>query len=154
MWIGNPDLGSRDMEMRVERVVDQRVAVVAPFFFDASNNPTWQDGMISCEWTTEPPIRVGSIYDQKAEFRGRPITTTFEVTEYQPEHLIRIESTESSFPIQVTRRVEPIDENRCRVSADIAGQPRGLMRILAGIGSRRVKKSIEADYDRLVKRFR
>ena len=143
-----------DVKMRVERVVVQPVGVVAPFFIDASNNPVWQAGMVSCEWTTEPPIQVGSTYDQRAEFRGRPITTTFEVTQYQPERLIRVESTESSFPVQVTRRVEPIDGEHCLVSADISGQPRGLMRLLAGIGSRKVRRTIEADYDRLVEHFR
>lgn len=51
----------------------------------------------------------------------------------------------------MTRRVEPVDEGHCRVSGDISGQPGGVMRMLAGIGQRMVKRSIEADYDRLVK---
>lgn len=141
------------MDIRVERTIDRPATEVAAFFFDAANNPSWQSGMKSCEWTTEPPIAIGSIYDQVAEFRGKPVLTTFEVTEYEPGRKIRIESIKSTFPIQVTRQVEPISELSCRVSADISGQPRGLMRFLTVIGKRMVRKPIEADYDRLVEYF-
>lgn len=142
------------MEFHVERTIEASAAEVAPFFFDATNNPSWQGGMKSCEWTTEPPIAMGSIYEQVAEFRGKPVNTTFEVTEYQPDRIIRIESIESTFPIQVTRRVEPLDSGRCRVSADISGQPGGALRVLTMVGKRVAKRSIETDYDRLVEYFR
>jgi hypothetical protein len=108
--------------------------------------------MKSCEWTTEPPIRIGSQYRQEAEFRGKPVLSTFEVTELDDTHM-RIESIESTFPIQVTRSVEPIDEATCRVLADVSGEPGGVMRILTVIGARIAKRSIEADYDRLVDHF-
>ena len=35
-------------------------------------------------WTSEPPIRVGSTYDQEAALFGRPIVSSFECVEYQP----------------------------------------------------------------------
>ena len=137
------------MRINVERTVRRPAAEVTPFFFDVVNNPVWQSGMRSCEWTTEPPIRVGSQYDQEAEFRGKPVISTFEVTELTADRM-RIESIESTFPIQVTRSVEAIDGSSCRVAADITGQPGGVVRILSFIGARVAKRSIEADYDRLV----
>ncbi len=137
------------MQIHVERIIGKPAEDVAPFFFDAANNPIWQSGMKSCEWTTEPPIRVGSRYEQEAEFRGKPVLTTFEVTELDATHM-RIESIESTFPIQVTRSVEPIDTSTCRVTADVSGQPGGVLRIMTFLGARIAKRSIEADYDRLV----
>ena len=50
---------------------------------DMSRNPEWQSGMRSCEWTSAPPLAVGSTYDQVASFLGREILTSFEVTEYE-----------------------------------------------------------------------
>ena len=138
------------MQIHVERTIDKPAAEVAPFFFDAANNTTWQEGMKSCEWTTEPPIAIGSIYEQIAEFRGKPVISTFEVTKYEPGNEIRFESIKSTFPIQVTRRVVPIDGSSCRVSADVSGDTGGVFRILSFIGKRMVKRSIEKDYDRLV----
>ena len=140
------------MRIRVERTINRPAGEVTPFFFDVTNNPLWQSGMKSCEWTTDPPIGVGSQYHQEAEFRGKPVVSTFEVTELT-EHRMRIESVESTFPIQVTRIVEAIDDASCRVAADITGQPGGVIRILSFVGARVAKRSIEADYGRLVAHF-
>ena len=141
------------MDIHVERTIDAPAEEVAPFFFDASNNLVWQSGMKSCEWTSEPPIAVGSTYEQVAEFRNKPVVSTFEVTEYEPGKRIRIESTKSTFPIQVTRSVEPVDEESCIVRAHVAGQPGGIIKLLSRIGERLARNSIEADYNRLVEHF-
>jgi len=53
----------------------------------------------------------------------------------------------------LTRRIDAVGDGRCRVSADIAGQPGGVKRLLTVIGKRVARKSIEADYDRLVEHF-
>lgn len=124
---------------------------VFEFFADASNNPEWQSGMVSCRWTSEPPIGTGSTYDQRARFMGREVLSSFIVTEYEPGHSITIETTESTFPIRVTRTVEPIDESSCRVSADISGGPDNwFFRLIGPIVQRRAQRSVDADYDRLV----
>lgn len=107
--------------------------------------------MVSCEWTSDPPISVGSTYVQRAKFMGRNVVSSFAVTDFEPGRRIAIETTESTFPIQVVRRVEPIDEGSCRVSADITGGPnKGLMKLIAPLVQRRAQKSVDADYDRLV----
>ena len=54
------------IEVRVRRDVDQSPEEVFTDWADWTNNPTWQKGMVSCTWTSEPPLRVGSTYDQAA----------------------------------------------------------------------------------------
>ena len=141
------------MEINVERTINRTAEDVAPFFFEVSNNTKWQSGMKSCEWTSEPPHGEGSTYEQVAEFRKKPVVSTFEVTEYEPGRRMRIESIKSTFPIQVTRTVEPIDDSSCRVTAHITGQTGVVFKVLNKIGERIARKSIEADYDRLVAHF-
>jgi len=137
--------------MSAERTISRPAGDVAEFFFDASNNPKWQKGMISCEWVSEPPIRVGSTYAQLARFMGRDVRSTFVVTDFEPGRSIRIETIESTFPIQVERSVEPIDESSSRVSAEITGGPDGgLMKMLSPLMAGRAQKSVDNDYDRLV----
>lgn len=139
------------MRMAANRVIRRPAHEVAEFFFDASNNPRWQQGMVSCEWTTPPPIAVGSTYEQRAKFLGQDVISTFEVTALEPGHLIAIDTIESTFPIRVVRQVESIDESSCRVSAEISGGPeRGPMRWLEPLMASRAQKSVDADYDRLV----
>lgn len=141
------------MDIHVERTIGAPAETVAPFFFDVTNNVLWQSGMRSCEWTSEPPLGVGSTYEQIAEFRDKPVVSTFEVTAYEPGRHMRIESIESTFPIQVTREVTPMDESTCCVEAHISGQPPGLLRLLGPMIQRTARKSIEADYDRLAEHF-
>jgi len=139
------------MELGAVREVARPADEVFAFFADASNNPRWQKGMVSCEWTSEPPVDVGSTYEQRARFMGRDIVSTFVVTRLEPGRLIEITTLESTFPIQVVRTVEPIDEDVCRVSAVITGGPdRGLLRLAAPLMRSRAQKSVDADYDRLV----
>lgn len=138
------------MRLRAERVIPRPAEEVAEFFLDAGNNPYWQSGMARCEWTTPPPLGVGSRYDQEASFMGRKVLSTFRVTDHQPGRLIEIETITGPFPIRVTRTVEPIAEHSSRVTAEILGEPGGLMGLLAPLTRRLAQRSVDADYDRLV----
>ena len=112
------------MEMRSEVDIDRPVDEVFAVIADMSRNPEWQKGMTSCTWTTEPPIRVGSTYDQVASFMGKEILTTFQVTEYDAPTRIRIESVVSTFPLDITRTVEARDGG-AHVTAVVRGAPGG-----------------------------
>ena len=137
------------MLMTATRAIARPAAEVFEFFADAANNPKWQKGMKECDWTTPGPIGIGSVYRQTASFLGRPVVSVFEVTDFDPGSKIRIETIESTFPIQVTRTVEAIDADRCEVSARITGEPPG-PKWLAPIAGRIAQRSVDADYDRLV----
>ncbi len=140
------------MELSASRVITRPAGEVFAFFSDPTNNPLWQEGMESCLWTTDPPRGVGSTYEQRARFLGREVISTFVVTTYEPPYLVEIETIESTFPIRVARRVEPVTDASCRVSAEISGGPeRGLMRLLEPLIARSAQKSIDRDYDRLVR---
>lgn len=139
------------VEITVTRQIARAAGEVFAFFADASNNPRWQDGMISCEWRSDPPIGIGSTYAQKARFMGRDVVSTFQVTQFEEGRLIAIETIESTFPIQVVRTVESTGENTCRVTAHITGGPeKGFTKLIEPLIGRSARKSVDRDYDRLV----
>jgi uncharacterized membrane protein len=139
------------MRMTATREINRPADEVFEFFADASNNPKWQKGMVSCEWTSAPPTGIGSTYRQQARFMGRDVVSTFAVTAFEPGRMIEIETVESTFPIKVVRRVEPVTDSSCRVSADISGGPeKGVLKLLEPVVGRRAQKSVDGDYDRLV----
>ena len=135
-----PALVSLDFKhsIDIECPADRVFAYVADF----ENNPQWQGGMRACRWTSDEPMAVGSTYVQEARFLGRRIDTHFKVTAVEPGRSISIESTQSTFPIQVTRSVEPLTDDRCRVTAHVRGQPKGILKLFSSM----VKKSIVKDY--------
>ena len=125
--------------------VERPAAEVFDYIADFENNPRWQGGMRSCRWTSNARRCTGATYVQEASFLGRRIETHFRVTEYEPGRRISIESTQSTFPIQVTRSVEALGDDRCRVTAHVRGQPTGILKLLRGM----VKKSVTKDYANL-----
>jgi uncharacterized membrane protein len=129
--------------------IDRPAAEVFDVVADFSRNPEWQKGMRSAVWTSEPPTRVGSTYDQVATFLWRDVITSFEVTAFEPGRSITIESKRSSFPIRVTRSVEPLGSHRCRVVADVSGEPGGFFRIFAPLLRVLAERSVRGDYRRL-----
>lgn len=139
------------VELTATREIRRPAPEVFAFFADASNNPLWQQGMLSCLWTTQPPLRVGSTYEQRARFMGRQVTSTFVVVAFEPPRLIEIETLESTFPIKVRRSVEPTGPASCRVSAQISGGPEGrLMKLIEPVIGFAAQRSVDRDYDRLV----
>lgn len=133
---------SVDFEHTVD--IDRPADVVYAWLADFEKNPRWQGGMVDCRWTSAVPGQVGSTYVQHARFMGRRIDTHFEVTAVEPGRSISIASTQSTFPIQVTRRVEPRGDG-CRVTAHIRGQPKGILKLFSGL----VARSVAQDYARL-----
>lgn len=143
------------MEIRVSVEIDRSATDVFGYIAEVSNNPAWQNGQRSCRWTSDPPLRVGSTYDQTARFLGRTITSSFEVIEFVPGSRIRIVTTGGAMPIDVTREVTPdrADGGRCTVTAVVAGEPGGVFgpaANLAGPALRILARSaIRRDYQRL-----
>ena len=134
-----------ESEVEIDRPADDVFAVVSDF----SRNPDWQGGMRSAKWTTEPPLRVGSTYEQVARFLGRDVVTTFEVVGYEPGRSVTIESRQSSFPITVTRAVESLGPERSPVSAVITGRPGRFFRLFGPLLRMMAERSVRQDYQRL-----
>lgn len=131
--------------VEIDRPPEEVFAVISDF----SRNPEWQKGMKSAHWTSEPPARVGSTYEQVARFLGRDVITIFEVTAYEPDRSVTIESRESSFPITVIRSVEPLGPDRSRVTAHIVGEPGRFFRLFGPVLRAMAERSVRGDYERL-----
>lgn len=136
--------------VQVQIDISRPAEEVFAFIADHANNPRWQRGMRSCRWTSEPPHGLGSTYEQEAVFLGRPVISTFRVTEHIPPRRIGIETESGTFPIAVTRTVSPLGPDECRVTADVGGGPTSLVaRVAEPILRTIVRRSVEGDYRRL-----
>ena len=131
--------------IEIERAAGEVFAFVSEF----PNNPRWQRGLRECRWTSEPPLRVDSTYDQHARFLGRDLVNSFRVVELVPDRRVRFTSTTGTFPLTITRTVEPLGDRRSRFTEQVAGDPRGVYRIAEPLLRRLVKRTIERDFPRL-----
>ncbi len=134
-----------EVTVRVARPAADVFAVVS----DVRNNPRWQRGMMSCEWTSPAPHGLGATYDQTAHFLRRDIVSKFEVSEFDPGRKITVRTVESPFPIVETRRVDPDEAGATRVSVTVGGDASGFFRIAAPVLRQLVARSVRGDYRRL-----
>ena len=131
----------------VQIEINRAPAVVWEYMANAEHNPEWLRNMRSCRWITGPPIRAGSRYEQAARFLGREVRTTFEVSSLQEGRLITISSLPgSSFPLTITRQVDPIGDERCRVTETAGGDPSGFYRIAEALMRAMVRHNITRAY--------
>jgi len=129
--------------------IDRPAGLVFDYLADASNNTAWQGGQERCVWTSEPPIRVGSTYEQEARFLGKRIVSSFEVVEFEPGVRIRIKTTGGTMPIDVTREVRARPDGMASVNATVRGDPPGLLGLLGPLMRLLVQSSVRKDYARL-----
>ncbi len=136
------------ISITVRTEIDVPAAAAFEFVADFSNNPAWQSGIQSTEWTSPPPLGVGSTYDQQIRYRN--IVTSYEITALEPGRWITTESREgATIPTAVTRTVDPLGDSRCRITVDLEGRPRGFRRLVKPLLVKMVRDSVETDYRRL-----
>ena len=134
----------------VELEIGRSAEVVWEYMENAEHNPEWLSNMRSARWTTEPPIAVGSRYEQMARFLGKDVRTSFEVTALEPGRSITISSLPgSSFPIRITREVEPLGPHRTRVRETAEGDSSGFYRVAEPLIRPLVRRNIVQAYRRL-----
>ena len=129
--------------------IDRPAEDVFAFVSDFTNNPRWQRGQRSCTWTSPPPLRVGSTYDQHARFLGRDVVNSFRVVEHDPGRRVRFTSASGSFPLTITRTVEPLGAARARFSEHVSGEPGGFFRLAEPVLRPLVRSAIRRDFPRL-----
>jgi uncharacterized membrane protein len=137
------------IEVTASVEIDRSSDEVFDYLADMENNPLWQRGQQRCVWTSEPPLRVGSTYDQEARFLGRTIRSSFVVAELEPGRRIRIRTTAGTMPLDITRQVRRVGPNRTAVSAIVKGEPSGMFSLAAPVMRRLVASSVAKDYRRL-----
>lgn len=137
--------------MRVSTSIDveRPAAEVFDFVSDVPNNPSWQRGQQSARWTSDPPLRVGSTYDQHARFLGRDVVNSFRVVDYEPGRRVRFTSTAGSFPLTITRTVVERPNGSSSFTEEVDGDPRGFFRIAEPLLRPLVARKIRGDFARL-----
>jgi uncharacterized membrane protein len=134
----------------VELEINRPQGVVWEYMENAEHNPEWLQNMQTASWTTEPPIRVGSRYDQVARFLGKEVRTSFEVTRLEAGRRITISSLPgSSFPLTITRELEPLGDEACRVAETAEGDAGGFYRLAEPLMRPLVRRNIKRAYERL-----
>lgn len=104
---------------------------VAAFAADPDRAPAWYSNLKWVEWRTQPPLQVGSQVAFVADFLGRRLSYTYEVTEFAPGERVVMRTAEGPFPMETSYAWEPTPDGGTRMTLRNRGEPHGFSRLAA-----------------------
>jgi Polyketide cyclase / dehydrase and lipid transport len=133
------------VDVLTEIVIAKPRAFVASFSANPDNAPRWYVNIKSVEWTTEPPLRVGSKIAFVAQFLGRRLAYTYEVAEFVPGERFVMRTSEGPFPMETTYTWMSTAEGGTRMTLRNRGTPTGFSRVVAPLMSVAMRKANRND---------
>jgi ligand-binding SRPBCC domain-containing protein len=125
--------------------------VVAAFSADPDNATQWYANIKSVEWKTAKPLSSGSLITFMAQFLGRQLRYTYQITEWHPGHQLVMCTNEGPFPMETTYEWQAMDPNTTRMTLRNRGNPSGFSKIVTRFMAWAMKRANQKDLKRLKK---
>ena len=90
------------------------------FLSDVGNLPRWQSGVTRAEQTSPGPVGVGTTARVERRVLGQEVRAPLRVTAFEPGRLLQLETEAAGLRVEVSVRVEPVDDGHCRVTFGMA----------------------------------
>lgn len=97
------------IEIKNSVQINRPVEQVFDFVTNVENLPKWAGPVTEAKQTSEGPVGVGAIQTQTAQFLGRRVESSQEVTQYELNKRLSTKTTSGSFPVEVNYTFESID---------------------------------------------
>jgi uncharacterized membrane protein len=140
---------AKDVDVVTETVIRRPVAQVAAYAGDPTNAPEWYENIASVEWVTPPPVAVGSRMAFVANFLGRRLAYTYEVTELVPGERLVMRTAQGPFPMETTYTWEALDPAATRMTLRNRGRPRGFSALAGPVMAMAMRRANRQDLARL-----
>lgn len=137
------------VDVLTETVIDRPCDQVAAFAGDPTNAPRWYVNIKAVEWKTAPPVAKGSRMEFIAQFLGRKLVYTYEVTDYLPGERLVMRTAQGPFPMETTYTWSKVDEGRTRMTLRNHGEPSGFGKLAAPLLAAAMRRATQKDLARL-----
>lgn len=132
-----------DVSLHLNRPVDQ----VFTFVADPAMLPMWQSDLIESEQLTEGPMRVGTRFREVRRLGRRPTEYQAEVTGFEPNKRFSLRVI-NGLRVTLSYSFEP-EEGGTRLRYQFVMRPSGMMRALAPLITRSLRKQSSSDFKKL-----
>ena len=122
---------------------------VAAYACDPDNAAAWYEAIKSVEWRSPKPLAVGSQLEFVAQFLGRRLAYTYEVTELVPDERFVMSTAEGPFPMETTYQWEDTPAGDTNMKLGNRGEPSGFSKTAAPLVSFAVRRANRKDLRRL-----
>jgi Polyketide cyclase / dehydrase and lipid transport len=137
------------VDVLTETVINRPLPEVAAYAADPTNAPGWYVSIKSVEWKTPPPVAVGSRMDFVAQFLGRRLAYTYEITALESRALLVMRTAEGPFPMETTYTWTAVDDTHTRMTLRNRGEPAGISKIAAPAMAAAMRRANRKDLQNL-----
>ncbi len=132
------------VKVEVSAVINRPVEEIFDYISNPENGPKWQSGVLEAEQTSKGPSSVGATIREVRKFMGRRIDQTFEITEYEPNRMIKQKTISGPMTLDASYAFESVEDG-IRVTIGGEGDSGGFFKLADPIINRMAKRQMEAD---------
>jgi uncharacterized protein YndB with AHSA1/START domain len=130
-----------DASIQIDRPPEQVFAFVA----DENNMARWHSAVQSVRQTSPGPTGVGATYHMVRHLPQGRVENSYEITAYQPDEALTIETTSGPTPFRYRYRFEPVATGtELSLAAEV--KVSGLASLAAPLLRRGIKSGVEANF--------
>ncbi|MBA2558710.1 MAG: SRPBCC family protein [Propionibacteriales bacterium] len=137
------------VDVLTEIEIDRPRAEVAEYASDPDNATVWYANIKAVEWKSPKPLTLGSRVAFVAEFLGRRLAYTYEITALTPGELLVMSTAQGPFPMETTYTWVDIGEGGTRMRLQNRGKPSGFSKVMAPVVVRAIRRANRKDLARL-----
>jgi uncharacterized membrane protein len=137
------------VDIQTEIEIARPRSEVASFASDPDNATFWYQNIKSVEWKSPKPLTAGSQVAFTAQFLGRRLAYTYEVTELIPGERFVQATAEGPFPMETTYTWEDTPAGGTRMMLRNRGMPAGFSKLAAPLMASAIRRANRKDLARL-----
>jgi len=137
------------VDIWTEIVIDRSRSEVAEYASDPDNAMAWYENIKAVEWKSSKPVAVGSRIAFIANFLGRRLTYTYEVTQVIPGELFVMRTAEGPFPMETTYSWQDTASGGTKMTLRNRGEPARFSRLMAPLIASATRRANRKDLKRL-----
>jgi uncharacterized protein YndB with AHSA1/START domain len=137
------------VDVQTEVELGRPRAEVAAYVSDPDNATAWYENIKSVEWKSAGPVAIGSRIAFVAQFLGRRLAYTYEVTELVPGERLVMRTADGPFAMETTYTWEDTSNGGTRMTLRNRGEPSGFSKLAAPMMAGAMRRANRKDLSRL-----
>lgn len=133
------------VDVVTEILIDRPPADVSAFAADPTNAPQWYVNITAVEWTTPPPVMIGSRIAFVARFLGKRLDYIYEVVDLVPGECLVMRTSEGPFPMETTYTWRLSVDGGTHMTLRNRGAPSGFSKLVAPFIARAMRRANTKD---------